>query len=132
MLGLALFWFDVPLRGSAFLLMGLTAYYIVIEMGVGLLISTFSRTQGQGLLSSFFVASMAIVLSGYLVPMEHMPLTAQWAARLMPVTYFVEILRGILLKAATLGDLWGQIVVLAALGVALYTLSACRLWRGLE
>ncbi len=75
---------------------------------------------------------MAIVLSGYLVPKEHMPLTAQWAARLMPVTYFVEILRGVLLKAATLSDLWGQIAILAVLGTALYALSACRMRRGLE
>lgn len=132
MLGLALFWFDVPLSGSAVLLMGLTAYYIVIEMGIGLFISTLSRSQGQGLLSSFFVASMAIVLSGYLVPKEHMPLMAQWAARLMPVTYFVEILRGVLLKAATLSDLWQHIAILAALGTALYALSACRMRRGLE
>ncbi len=132
MVALAVFWFDVPLKGSLGLLMGLAAFYTVVEMGLGLLVSVLSQTQGQALLSIFFIDSLAIVLSGYIIPVENMPLAAQWVARLLPLTYFVEILRGIFLKASTLGDFWGQIAALAVLGTALFVLSAWRLRRGLE
>jgi ABC-2 type transport system permease protein len=132
MLALNVWHFQVPMRGSLVLLLVLTGYYISIEMGWGLLISAVARTQGQGFLGAFLIAVSEIILSGQILPVEYMPQAAQIASYLMPNRHYTAMVREIMLKGASLADLWPQVVVLGVLGVILYTLAVNRLRRGFE
>ena len=111
----AVFWFEVPLRGSFWLLFGLSLLYVVCTLSLGLLVSTISATQQQAMITAtFFFLMPMIYLSGFLAPIENMPQVIQWATYLMPLRYFLVIVRGIFLKGVGAGILWPQI---AALGV---------------
>jgi ABC-2 type transport system permease protein len=123
---------DVPLRGSAALLMGLAAFYIVVEMGWGLVISALARTQGQAFIAAFFWLMLESILSGQIVPVENMPNTVQAFARLLPSTHFTAIARSIMLRGSGLADLWPSVLALAGMGGALYVLASVRLRGRLE
>jgi ABC-2 type transport system permease protein len=111
----AVFWFEVPLRGSFWLLFGLSLLYVVCTLSLGLLVSTISATQQQAMITAtFFFLMPMIYLSGFLAPIENMPEVIQWATYLMPLRYFLVIVRGIFLKGVGAEILWPQI---AALGV---------------
>jgi ABC-2 type transport system permease protein len=122
----------VPLRGSLFLLLFLGLFYVLVELGWGLVISAVVRTQSQAFLSAFFWLVLESILSGQLLPVENMPRAVQWAAQLVPNTHFTAIVRGIMLKGSGLADLWPQILALAVLGVGLYTVATIRLRKRLD
>ncbi|HYW32418.1 MAG TPA: ABC transporter permease [Gemmatimonas sp.] len=124
--------FDIPLAGSLPLLYGLALVFIVGSLGIGLLISTVARNQVQAMQLSFFFMLPNILLSGYLFPRAAMPEPAQWAGALLPLTWFLEILRGILLKGVGVGDLWSELVTLTAFAVALLALSVQRFSKTLD
>ena len=132
MLALNVLHFRVPLKGSLPLLLTLTGYYIFAELGWGLLISVVARTQGQGLLGAFFFVVLEVILSGQVLPVEHMPRAAQVVSHLMPNKHYSAIVRGIMLKGSTLADLWPQMAALGVLGAILYALAANRLRKRLE
>jgi ABC-2 type transport system permease protein len=132
MLALNVFHFQIPLRGSLALLMILTGYYILAEMGWGLLVSTIAKTQGQSLLGGYIVGIVEVILSGRVLPVGYMPRAAQVLSLLMPSRHYTTIVRGIMLKSSTLGDLWPQVAILGVLGVLLYALAAKRLRKGLD
>ncbi|MFQ5612816.1 MAG: ABC transporter permease [Anaerolineae bacterium] len=132
MVAAALYWFQVPLRGSLALLLGLSGLYIIVEMGWGLLISSVARTQGQALMAAFFLDSLDVVLSGYLMPLENMPRAAQWASSLVPLRYYIVITRNIFLKGSGLPELWSPVLALCLLGAGLFALAAWRLRRGIQ
>ncbi|MFW6437698.1 MAG: ABC transporter permease, partial [Armatimonadota bacterium] len=118
---LAVYWFGVPLRGSVPLLFGLAAVFIVTNLGLGLLISTISRTQQQAILATFFVLMPAVLLSGFMFPVANMPWIIQQASLLIPYRYFLEICRGIFLRGVGLEVLWPQAIALVVFAVALFT-----------
>jgi ABC-2 type transport system permease protein len=132
MLALLVLHFQIPMQGSPALLMGLTAYYILVEMGWGLLISTIARTQGQSLMGAFILCVVEIILSGRVLPAAYMPWITRVVSLVMPNRHYTAILRGIMLKDYVLTDLWPQLVSLAVLGVVLYTVAAFRLQKRLE
>ncbi|NIO72229.1 MAG: ABC transporter permease [Anaerolineae bacterium] len=132
MLALNVFHFQVPLRGSLALLMILTGYYIFVELGWGLLISVVARTQGQGFLGAAFFVILEVILSGQVLPVEYMPRAAQVVSLLMPNRHYTAIVRGIMLKGSTLGDLWPQVIALGILGIILYALAANRLRKRMD
>ncbi len=132
MLALCVFHYDVPLRGSVTLLMGVTAFYIFVEMGLGLIISVIAHTQGQALLAAFFWSLLERILSGQILPVENMPRAAQVAAQLAPLTHFTAIVRGIMLKGNRIADLGPQLLALAGLGTLLYAAATRRLRKRLE
>jgi len=132
MLALNVLYFEVPLRGSLALLMLLTAGYIFVELGWGLLISVIARTQGQGLLGAFFIVILEVILSGQILPVEYMPRPIQVISYLMPNRHYSAIVRDIMLRGSSLPDLWPHVIALALLGVALYTLAATRLHKRLD
>lgn len=132
MLALLVFHFKVPFRGSLTLLMGLTAYYVLVEMGWGLLISTIAQTQGQSLMGAFILCVVEIILSGRALPVAYMPRITQVVSLVMPNRHYTPILRGVMLKDYALTDLWPQLVSLAVLGVVLYAVAAFRLQKRLE
>lgn len=115
---IAVYWFNVPLRGSVWLLIGATSLYLMSTLGVGLLISTISRTQQQAMMSAFFYYFPAILLSGFVFPIANMPEAVQWLTYLNPLRYFLVIIRGIFLKGVGPDILWPQMFALLILGTA--------------
>jgi ABC-2 type transport system permease protein len=132
LLAIALFWFRVPCHGSLAAFMAFCAFYIVVEMGWGLLISSVATTQGQALMAAFFLNSLSMIMSGYIIPTEYMPWATQIASRFLPLRYFVIIARGIFLRGAPLSEFTPQLASLALLGLALYSLGAWRLRSTVE
>jgi ABC-2 type transport system permease protein len=118
--------FGIPLRGSLLLLYVLSATFIVACLGYGLFVSTIARTQAQAMQMSFMFMLPNILLSGYMFPREAMPEPAQWIGLLVPLTYYLKVLRGILLKDADFGSLWPQVFALTAFAVAVISLSVRR------
>ncbi len=107
-----LFVFDVPVRGSLILLYVLSLFFIVASLAFGVLISTYAQTQIQAMQMSFFVILPSIMLSGFVFPRESMPQIFYWLGDLLPLTYYLQILRGIFLKGNGLAFLWGQVAAL--------------------
>jgi ABC-2 type transport system permease protein len=135
-IGLALamgtLWFKAPINGSLGLLLALSLVFLASALGIGLLISSVSATQAQAMQASLFVMLPSILLSGFMFPRETMPPFIQLLSSLVPLTYFLQILRGIMLKGNDLSALWGQVIPLAIFGVAIFTLSAVRFQKRLD
>lgn len=125
-------WFKVPINGSLALLLVLSLVFLTSALGIGLLISSISTTQAQAMQASLFVMLPSILLSGFMFPRESMPPVIQWLSGLVPLTYFLQILRGIILKGNDIGALWGQVIPLALFGAAIFTLSAVRFQKRLD
>ena len=122
----AVFWFEVPLRGSLLLLFGATALFLMSSLGIGLLISTVSRTQQQAMMSAFFVIFPAMLLSGFAFPIESMPRLVQWITYLNPMRFFLVIIRAIFQKGVGIEILWPQLMALFIIGV---TILSCAILR---
>lgn len=122
----------VPMRGSPALLAALAAFYIFVEMGLGLVISAVARTQTQAFMTSFFWLMLESILSGQILPVENMPRAVQFVARLVPNTHFSTIVRSIMLRGSTLNELWPHVAILAATGVVLYVFAAANLKKRLD
>jgi ABC-2 type transport system permease protein len=121
------FWFQVPLRGSFWLLFGISCVYLLTTLGLGLFISTISNTQQQAMMTStFFFMTPMMYLSGFIFPIENMPAAIQPLTYLIPLRYFVIILRGIFLKGVGLETLWPQALALLIWGVVILTLAVLR------
>src|SRR5882757_9809 len=126
-LGIALLWFQVPLRGSVWLLVAMTAIYLLTTLGLGLFVSTISSTQQQAMMTTtFFFLMPMIYLSGFIFPIENMPAVVQWITYLMPLRYFLVILRSIFLKGVGLETRWPQALALTCWGVAILGLAILR------
>jgi ABC-2 type transport system permease protein len=123
----AVLWFEVPLRGSLTTLLAGSAVYLVCTLGLGLLVSTLSSTQQQAMMTStFFFLVPMIYLSGFVFPIENMPTAIQWATFLIPLRYFLVIVRGVFLKGIGFDVLWPQFAALGAWGVTVVALAAVR------
>ena len=123
----AVFWFEVPLRGSLVLLLSMSLIYVVCTLGLGLFISTISDTQQQAMMTAtFFFLTPMIYLSGFIFPIENMPRVIQYVTYLIPLRYFLVIVRGIFLKGIGLDLLWPQAVALAAWGAVVLSLAVMR------
>ena len=118
--------FDLPVRGSLLSLYGATGLYLMTTLGFGLFISTVSATQQQAMLNAFFVVLPALMLSGFIFPIENMPGWVQWITYVNPLRYFIELVRGIMVKGSTLTDLWTSVAALAGLGVMVLAAAALR------
>jgi ABC-2 type transport system permease protein len=128
----ATLWFQVPLRGSIPLLFGSALLFLLNTLGLGLLISTLSRTQQQALIGAAFFALMPmIILSGFVFPIESMPPVIQAVTYIVPLRYFLTIVRGIFLKGVGIPALWEEMLALLVLGLVLFGLSAWRFRRQL-
>jgi ABC-2 type transport system permease protein len=124
--------FDVPFRGSLLLLYGLTLPFIVAVLGVGLLISTAVRTQTQAMQLSIFYLLPSILLTGFMFPREAMPLVCRGLSLLLPMTYYLEVVRGIALKGAGPAQLWQPAAALAGFALLLVTVSVKRFSKTME
>lgn len=124
--------FDVPLLGSLPLLYLLSFPFIVASLAMGLLMSTLVRSQVQAMQLSFLFLLPNILLSGFMFPRQAMPEPAQWLGAALPLTYFLTILRGVLLKGIGLEHLWREGLVLSAFAFALVALSVGRFHKTVE
>jgi ABC-2 type transport system permease protein len=124
--------FDVPLRGSLPLLYLLSLPFIVASLGLGLLMSTMVRSQVQAMQLSFLFLMPNILISGFMFPIQAMPEPARWLAAALPLTYFLEILRGVLLKDVGLRHLWPQGLILCGFALGLVALSVARFHKTVE
>jgi ABC-2 type transport system permease protein len=128
----AVFWFRVPIRGSLLLLFGAAGLFLLSTVGIGLLISTVSRTQQQAMMAMSFFFMPAMLISGYIFPIANMPVAIQYLSLLNPLRHFLVIARGVFLKGIGIGILWPQLLGLLGLGIALLALSAVRVRTRLE
>ncbi|MGQ9824115.1 MAG: ABC transporter permease [Desulfotomaculales bacterium] len=118
--------FHVPIRGSLLELYLLTLFFITACLGLGILISTVAQTQMQAFQMSFFVMLPSIMLSGFLFPREAMPVIIQYIGNLLPLTYYLVIIRGIVLKGIGFAYLVPQVASLLVFSVLLLAVSIAR------
>ena len=126
-IAVAVFWFEVPLRGSLLLLLAMSAVYLLTTLGLGLFVSSISATQQQAMItSSFFFLLPMVFLSGFIFPIENMPDPIQPFTYLIPLRYFLVILRGIFLKGVGLETFWPEALALFAWGAVILVLATLR------
>jgi len=125
MLGMVNLAFGVPIRGSLALLLIVAFGYIFVELGKGMVISVFSKSQHQAFLLVLLVGMVDFMFTGYAAPVEGMPKIVQFFANFIPANHWLSILRGILIKGANLAILWPHILALVLLGIAISAIS----WR---
>jgi ABC-2 type transport system permease protein len=128
----AKWWFLIPVRGSVPLLFALSLAFMLNTLGIGLFISTISRTQQQAMFTTIFFIMPMILLGGFVFPIENMPRFFQLVSHAIPTRYFFVIIRGILLRGAGWPELWDQAAVLLVLGAVLFFLSVLRFHKKLE
>lgn len=129
--GVGVYWFNVPIQGSVGLLLFATGLYLLTTLSVGLLISTVSQTQQQAMMGSFFFFFPVMLLSGFVFPVENMPVIVQWMTWLNPLRFYLVILRGIFLKGIGLDTLWPPMAVLATMGGVTLTMAVQRFHKTL-
>ncbi len=118
--------FGVPIAGNLYLLLGFTMVFLFTTLALGLLISTFAGNQIQALQFSFLVLLPSFLLSGFMFPQETMPKIIYIIGQAIPVTYFLRILRGIILRDAGFADLWFNGAVLVGMGMGIILLASMR------
>lgn len=130
-LGVMVVFFGVPVRGSVALLLLLSGAFLVPSLCIGILISTFAHNQTEAMQMSMIVMLPSIYLSGFIFPRESMPYPIYLLTLLIPATYYLEILRGIILRGAGWFALWDEALVLMAFGALLIVVSVLRFQKRL-
>jgi len=118
--------FDLPMRGSIGLLYALTTVFIVASLSLGVLISNLAKTQMQAMQMSFFVFMPSILLSGFMFPREAMPQLFYVMGYILPLTFYLEIVRGIILKGIGINYLMSQLFALTVFIIAVLTASIMK------
>jgi len=126
------FVFDVPLTGNVLLLYAIAFVFIIASLAFGLFVSTLVRTQQQAMQASFFFVLPNILLSGFMFPRQAMPAVFQWIGALLPLTHFLKVLRGILLKGVGVPELWKEMLILLLFATVLIALSVRRFQKTLD
>jgi ABC-2 type transport system permease protein len=126
------FWFGVPIRGSLLLLLGIACLFLLATLGIGLLISTVAQTQQEAFLLTFLTMLPSIFLSGFIYPVAAMPRALQFISGFVPLTYFLVVVRGIVIKGVGVPALTSQIIALAIFGAVLIILASARFRKRLD
>lgn len=124
--------FAVPIVGSIRLLYGLSIFFIAANLALGLFFSTLAKTQQQAMQMSFFFLLPNILLSGFMFPWEAMPGPARWLSMILPLTHYLRVIRGVVLKGASFGELRYELLWLIGILVALIVLASLRFRKKLE
>jgi ABC-2 type transport system permease protein len=128
----AIFWFAIPFNGSVPLIFIGALLFIMSTLGLGLFISTISTTQQQAMMTTFFFLLPLFMFSGFVFPIENMPVVIQWLTYLNPLRYFLVIIRGIFLKGVGLTILWPQFAALMVIGAIVFAGSIARFQKRLD
>jgi len=131
-LGLGVFWFGVPIKGSLGLLLGLSALFLLTSLGIGIFISSVSNTQQEAMLLTFLTMFPSIFLAGFFFPIEAMPGWLQAITYVIPLRYMLVIIRGIIVKGVGLHILRQEVLALVIFGIAIMLLAATRFRKRLE
>ena len=123
--------FDVPVRGSLIELFLYTLLFIVASLSLGILISNFSRTQMQAMQLSFFIFLPSVLLSGFMFPREAMPAVFYQLGKLLPLTFYLQIMRGVVLKGVGIGALWPQVCSLMLFSAVMLSVSIAKFHKKL-
>ncbi len=132
MLGVVHFAFHVPIRGSMVLLFTLAFGYTLVELGKGMAISVFSKSQHQAFLIVLMIGMIDFMFTGYAAPVESMPLIIRFLANIIPAHHWLDILRGILLKGSGFFDILPSVIALLILGIIIVTVSLRFIRRTLD
>lgn len=126
-------WFGIAVRGSRIFLLFTALLFVLSNLGLGLFISTISKTQQQAMMASIFAIIMPMIyLSGFAFPVENMPRVIQYVTYLIPLRYFITILRGIVLKGIGFSSLWLETLILFGMGVTILIVSSLRFNKKIE
>ncbi len=131
-LALGVWLFDVPIRGSLLDVYLASGLLILANLALGLLISTRAQSQFQAMQMTFFVFLPSILLSGFMFPFAGMPKSVQWFAEALPLTHFLRLIRGVMLRGAGLREMWGEVLALAAFTLLMMALAILRFRKRLD
>jgi ABC-2 type transport system permease protein len=129
-LGVAIF--RVPINGTLLDVYGAALVFIIASLSLGVFLSTLAKSQFQAMQLAFFTFLPQILLSGFMFPFEGMPRPAQWLAEIFPMTHFIRLIRGIMLRAATLHELWPELAALGAFCVVVLAIAIARTRKRLD
>ena len=126
-------WFGIVVRGNPLFLLFTALLFVLSNLGLGLFISTVSKTQQQAMMASVFAVMMPMIyLSGFAFPIENMPKVVQYITHLIPLKYFITILRGIVLKGIGFSALWVETLILFGMGAGILVISSLRFSKKIE
>ena len=126
-------WFGIVVKGNKLYLLFTALLFVLSNLGLGLFVSTVSKTQNQAMMASVFALMMPMIyLSGFAFPIENMPQVVQYITYLIPLRYFITILRGIVLKGIGFSSLWVETLILFGMGAALLIMSSFRFSKKIE
>jgi ABC-2 type transport system permease protein len=126
------FVFNVPIRGSILLLLGISCLFLISTLGIGLLISTVANTQQEAFLLTFLTLLPSVFLSGFIYPIAAMPVILRVISGVIPLTYFLIVVRGIIIKGVDLPTLMPQVIALTIFGVVLILFASARFRKRLD
>lgn len=124
--------FDIPVKGNLYFLFLSSFFYILSTLGLGLFVSTISKTQQAMMISVFLVMMPMVYLSGFAFPIENMPKVLQYISYIIPLRYFINIIRGVISKGLGFSELWLNSLILLVMGIFILVLSALRFQKRLE
>jgi len=119
-------WYQIPIRGNLLLFFGFSFIFMFTTLGVGIFISTISKTQQQALFLAWFFLVFSILMSGFMFPIDNMPQVIQYFTYINPVRYFLTIVRELFLKGSGLSYLWPQVLIMTIFSILIITFSAIR------
>ncbi len=125
-------WFQVPFIGSPWIMLIGSSLFLLAAVGMGLLLSTFSRTQQQAFALNFFLLNPFFILSGFAFPIAAMPTFLQWITMINPLRYFLVVIRAVFLKGVGIAVLWPELMAMAALALVMLTVSVLRFTKSLD
>jgi ABC-2 type transport system permease protein len=124
--------FDIPLRGALIDVYRVCLVFIIANLALGLVISTIAQTQFQAMQMTFFILLPSILLSGFIFPFDGMPRAARWIAEILPMTHFMRLIRGVILRGATLPDLSSELAILGIFILVAMTIAVLRFNKRLD
>jgi len=131
-LSLGVFVFKVPINGDLLLLLLLAMVFIIVALSIGILISTVAKTQLRAMQMTVLTIMPSIILSGFILPLDAMPYAMRWASYIIPVTYFIRIMRGIVVKGVGFNVLFHDTLFLTFMGLMLFAFAIFRFRKKLE
>jgi len=125
-------WFHVPIRGSLTLILLLSGLFLITSLSIGLLASTIAKTQQEAMLTVWMLLLPTLFLSGFFFPLEAMPLVLRWISYVLPLRYYLVIIRSLMLKGASVLALKNEIIALTIFGIVLMSAAAVRFRKRLD
>ncbi len=124
--------FNIPLRGALLDVYWVSLLFIIANLSMGLVMSTLAQTQFQAMQMTFFILLPSILMSGFMFPFDGMPRVAQWIAEVLPMTHFMRLIRGVILRGASLPELTSELIWLAGFILIMMTIAILKFSKRLD